>query len=127
MDINLLISGFRVNSHNYGWLPYFQQIDDLRILYELDAVVRRICENTQIVDKLNSFVKTYHALRHNSGIPYVYDFNSASNIIQKTVVLQKMGRISQSDRHSDAVIEYRFKELLDDLTRESKKDMKELS
>lgn len=125
MDINLLISGFRVESHNYGWLPYFQQITDIRILYELDNVVQRICKNTPISGQLNSFVKSYHSLRHRSGQPYLFDFNSAQTIIQKTTILQKMGRIGPSEHPTDFIIERRFEELIEDLTRNAKKDMKE--
>lgn len=127
MDINLLISGFRVGAHNHGWLPYFQQITDLTILYQLDSVVWRICGSTSIIHRLQSFVKTYHALRRNSGLPYVYNFDDATTIIQKTTILQKMGRISSSDHLSDAAIEYLFDCLIEDLTRDAKKDMKELS
>ena len=127
LDINLLISGFRVDAHNYGWLPYFQQITDLSLLYELDVMVKRICKDTPIVSQLNSFVKTYYALRHNSGLPFVSDFNAADTVAKKRTILIKMGRINQSDSFSNEAIEYRFRELLDDLTRDSKKDMKELS
>ena len=127
LDINLLISGFRIETHNYGWLPYFQQITDLSLLYELDIMVKRICKETPIINHLNSFVKTYYALRFNSGFPLVYDFNAADTIAKKRTILIKMGRVNQSDNFSDESIEYRFRELLEDLTRNSKKDMKELS
>ena len=40
-DLNLMISGFRVANHNYGWIAYFQQITDLSILYQIDALIKK--------------------------------------------------------------------------------------
>lgn len=127
IEINLLISGFRIKNHNYGWLPYFQQITDLRILYELDIVVKRIIDGTPLQNRLNSFVKTYFALRRNGGQPYVYDFNKAITTVQKRVILSKLGRLSPKENYQDTTINRFFDVLMADLTRESVKDLKELS
>lgn len=126
-DINLLISGFRVNNHNYGWLPYFQQITDLRVLYELDNMVLRLTKNTPLYDNLNSLVQTYHALRRKSGVPYVINFDDVTSIHQKRAILMKMGRMSNDERLSDLYIEHRFAEMIESLTSNANKDLKELS
>lgn len=127
LDLNLLISGFRVNKHNYGWLPYFQQITDQRVLYMLDNTVNRLIKDTPLQGKLNSFVESYHALRRRSGIPYVSNFDEITSVNQKRVVLIKMGRIGNDDRLSDAYIEHKFSEMIESLTSNANKDLKELS
>lgn len=39
--INQKLAGVKISHHLFGWLPYFQAMTDIRLLYKIDTVVHR--------------------------------------------------------------------------------------
>lgn len=97
-DLNFLISGFKVNRHNYGWIAYFQQMNDLRILYQMDKLVRKSL-GPDLYEKLgvNSIVRTYHDLRENMGRSILIDFDAITERGEKIGYLKKFGYLKESE------------------------------
>jgi hypothetical protein len=65
--LNLRISGCIFNKKKYGWLFYYSQISDLKILFHLDWYVNRLFRRFGVCkpDGLKSFVRSYHEITKN--------------------------------------------------------------
>lgn len=87
--LNLKITGCLYNNRSYGWLFFFQNINDLPLLHHLDWFVRKNFEDFELKyddKKVKSFVKTYFALK--SLNPHKLDAESyipsfSGNLIKK--------------------------------------------
>lgn len=129
-DLNLLISGFRVKKHNYGWVAYFQQMNDLKILYQFDMHVRKsLGKDLYGILEVNSIVRTYHDLRDNMGRSILIDFDSVSERGEKIGYLKKFGYIKDSEYKdiSDDEVDKRFNILVQSFVRSSEIDVNEIS
>lgn len=62
--LNLRISGCIFEKKKYGWLFYYSQMSDLKILFQLDWLVKRFFKRFKIdqPDSVKSFVRTYHEI-----------------------------------------------------------------
>ena len=61
--LNLKITGCVYDDKQYGWMRYFGLIDDLTLLYSLDAYVKNCFERYDMVydtDEVKKFTKTYY-------------------------------------------------------------------
>ena len=129
-DLNLMISGFRVANHNYGWIAYFQQITDLSILYQIDALIKKSI-GRELFEKLriNSIVRTYFDIKHNDGRSILVDFDKISNRGERIAYLKKFGyyKKTESEDISDEDVNRRFSKMLQDFVRKSEIDIRELS
>ncbi|MCM1139459.1 MAG: RNA-directed DNA polymerase [Muribaculum sp.] len=130
IDLNLLISGFKVKRHNYGWIAYFQQMNDLCILYQFDRLVKKSL-GKELYDTLgiNSIVRSYHDLRDNMGRSILIDFDSVSERGEKIGYLKKFGYIKDSEYKdiSNEEVDKRFNILVQSFIRSSEFDIHEIS
>ncbi len=129
-DLNLLISGFRVTNHNYGWIAYFQQMTDLEILYQIDALIKKSL-GTKLYGKLNinSIVRTYYDIRNNGGRSILIDFDKITERGERIAYLLKFGylRKSETEDISDNEIDRKFNSLVKHFVKKSEMDIRELS
>ena len=129
-DLNLMISGFRVANHNYGWIAYFQQITDLSILYQIDALIKKSI-GKDLLEKLRiiSIVRTYFDIKHNDGRSILVDFDKISNRGERIAYLKKFGyyKKNESEDISDEEVDRRFSKMVQDFIRKSEMDIRELS
>ena len=65
--LNLRISGCILENKKYGWLFYYSQISDLKILFHLDWLVKHFFKRFKIEQSasVKSFVRTYHEITKN--------------------------------------------------------------
>lgn len=129
-DLNLLISGFKVNRHNYGWIAYFQQMNDLNILYQLDRLIKKsLGEDLYQTLEINSIVRTYHDLRENMGRSILIDFDKEMDKGEKIGYLWKFGYIKESEYNdiSEIEIDRRFNRLVQSFIRSSEMNVGEIS
>lgn len=129
-DLNLMISGFRVANHNYGWIAYFQQITDLSILYQIDVLIKKSI-GKDLLEKLriNSIVRTYFDIKHNDGRSILVNFDEISNRGERIAYLKKFGyyKNCESEDISDEEVNKRFSKMVQDFVRKSEMDIRELS
>lgn len=129
-DLNLMISGFRVCNHNYGWIAYFQQMNDLTILYQLDTVVRKKL-GKELLGKINinSMVRTYYDIKQNMGRSILINFDAITHRGDKIAYLIKFGYIRRNEAqdYSDEEIDRLFSVMVQNFVRRSEVDVRELS
>lgn len=129
-DLNLFISGFRVANHNYGWIAYFQQMNDLTILYQLDkAITKHLGKELLSKIKIHSLVKTYHDIKYNMGRSILINFDTVTERGKMIAYLKKFGFIKQNEEKdlSDDEVKIRFDTMIQGFIRRSERDLKELS
>lgn len=77
--LNLRISGCRIHGKEIGWIFYFSQIDDMRLLIRLDAQIRKRIKavvGDEGVLKCKSFVKAFREVKYNrAASKYFFDFD----------------------------------------------------
>ncbi len=122
-DLNLMIAGFRLRNHNYGWLAYFQQLTDRRCLYELDALVKeKLGDTARELPGLISFVKAYRDLRNSKGESVVENLDGYDTPAKKMAFLCKLGYANEDEKPSDTEIAKRWNRLVSRLVKASEKD-----
>lgn len=129
-EFNMMLSGFKVDRHLYGWLPYYQSITDVASLYGLDRVVRyRILKGIpeEICSNIHSLVDTYYSIHKKSGGNLVKDLDELVTIDEKKHFLAHMGRLDKNKLYSDnQIIEY-FNNYIDFIKKRSMQNIGEQS
>lgn len=129
-DLNLMISGFRTGNHNYGWISYYQRINDLTLLYQFDRLIRKtLGKDFTSAIELNSLVETYFNLKnHNSG-SLLIDFDKITDRGSRIAYLLKFGYLKASETAdvSDEEIDRIFRRMIFNLQKNSLQDIAETS
>jgi len=77
--LNLKITGCKFEDKKYGWLYFFSQINDKKLLFQLDRFVLNIFKKFSIIfeeDKVKKFVRTYHEiLKNRANTNYIPNFS----------------------------------------------------
>lgn len=63
--INLKISGCIYKNKKYGWIFFYSQINDMKLLAQLDWFVLKLLKRQKINIKPKKFKKTYYEIRNN--------------------------------------------------------------
>ena len=105
-SINELIAGFKSNNHLYGWLPYFQSLTDIALLYTLDSVIhRKFLNDDRISDEFRKEIfhvpDVYWDLKHHSGSSYLEDYDNITSVDSMCRLLVKWGRINENLHYQD--------------------------
>jgi hypothetical protein len=86
-NLNHKITGCVYHNKKYGWLSFFALIDDMTLLYKLDAFVKKSFNQYKMAyheDKVKKFVKTYFELKNLEKSNYIpkYPIRKKSNSIK---------------------------------------------
>ena len=93
-EFNLMLAGFKISAHNYGWMAYYQAINDVSLVYGMERVIeKRIMAKlpTEIKDKLVSLVDVYHDIRDTGGKKVLLNFDKIETIKEKRAYLYSKG------------------------------------
>ena len=127
--INLIITGCIFDDRKYGWLFYFSQIDDQRILHSLDHFVNVQLKRFDLIKsniRIKKFVRAYFEIKKNLfQTSYIPKFNDYS-VNQKRQVLTNIYGFDK-DAITDENVEYYFRKKIFSAVRELEKDLAKLS
>ncbi|WP_417247393.1 MULTISPECIES: reverse transcriptase domain-containing protein [Celeribacter] len=104
--LNLRVSGCRIQGGNVGWLFYFSQINDHRVLFRLDKQIeKRLAKvgRPELYARCKNFVKAHREIRENfKNTSYVFDFDTFSRNQQlEAIYLIKPETDGKFDRKTD--------------------------
>lgn len=104
-ELNELISGMQYDNVLYGWLPYFQEADDMSLFWRMDKILRRMLSVVACADdfRLHSFVKSYYDIKQNSGRRYVRNYDDIVDVNERKAFLASRGKLA-SNRYNDEQI-----------------------
>lgn len=126
--ISLKVTGFVINNHKYGWLFFYSQINDLKLLFHLDSLVKKLSKRYLSYDslKFKRFVRTYHEIRQSlKNTKYIPNFDKYS-IENKMDVLGKIYGVGVESLTKQE-IEERFSHIISREIQEFEKDVQDLS
>ena len=107
--INLKLSGFKSLNHLYGWLPYFQAMTDIRLLYELDTVVhKKFLKGLEIEKKIKHLPKVYWDIKKHAGKNMLTDFDALTETGDIKAYLISKGLIDSTFDYSEDEIRTRY-------------------
>ena len=125
-ELNLLISGFKYSNRLYGWLPYFQAINDVSSLYGMDYVIQHHLLKDlpdEITSKVKSLVDTYYDIRRHGGSNLVEDYDSLTSVDQRKSFLKRKGRIDMDKSYTDEQINNYFESYMDYISNVSEQNI----
>ena len=126
--INIKITGFILEKHKYGWMFFYSQISDEKLLFHLDDVVDKLLERYDLKGKIKvkRFVRTYHeikkALHATRYIPNIDEFD----VNDKRKILQEIYKLELTEK-SDQFIEVNFRKIMRREIRDIEKDIQNIS
>lgn len=109
-SLNLKITGGTKDNKRYGWLFFFSQIEDKKILFHLDSLigkyVKRFKMENELKGKLKKFIRTYNEINKNfAKTNYIPKFDSFS-LEEKKDFLKTVCKIdieNKSDERIDRI------------------------
>lgn len=110
--LNLRISGCILENKKYGWLFYYSQMSDLKILFHLDWLVKHFFKRFKIEQStsIKSFVRTYHEITKNERHSSYLINTDLYSIEEKRKILGNIFNKNRVDAMDDDQIENLFKE-----------------
>lgn len=122
--LNLKITGCRIENKKYGWLFFFSQIDDMKLLFKLDNFVESMFEKFEVREKykIKKFVRSYHEILSNrTNTKYIPNFD-LFNLEDKKILLKDIFSLS-IDNWKKHKVEIAFKRRIYKSIRELEKDI----
>lgn len=126
--LNLKITGFILEKHKYGWVFFYSQITDKKLLFHLDDVVNKLLERYNIKGKvrLKRFVRTFHEIKLNlHETKYIPNLDELM-MEQKKQLLSEIYGIDLTEK-DDKYIEIQFRRIMKQEIRDIEKDVQNIS
>ena len=97
--MNIRISGAISNNKKYGWLFYFNSINDKKLLYKLDHLVEKLKKRYKVKELKNkTFLETYYQIKNKNIKSNEYFFNvDECSEEEKIIILNNISNISIDD------------------------------
>ncbi len=91
--LNLRITGCIANKKCKGWLFFFSEIDDMKMLFELDYMIRKLCNRHHVEYKnIKKLTRAIHEIKHNKwNNNYFPNFDSYNYEKMKDIVAYDKG------------------------------------
>ena len=123
--LNIRITGCIYNNSKYGWVFFFSQINDYKLLHSLDHFVRKQCERFNLDHnslKLKKFNKTYYEITKNlSSTKYIPNFDLYTTKQKRRILKEIFGIKTKLMRKHQ--IEYQFNRRIYKNIRDLEKDL----
>ena len=125
--LNLRITGCMFENKKYGWVFYFSQLTDLKILFELDFLVKKLAARYKVnltKIKVKKFVRAFNEITKNlKSTTYIPNY-SEFDMDDKTSVLRDVFKMNTSDLN-ETQIDVQFKKLIKNSIKELEKDVQD--
>jgi hypothetical protein len=113
LELNEKITGAISQSKRYGWIAYFNQITDEKLLHEMDrAVFRMLARVPELMTggtrELKKLSKAYFEMKFNPRGGYVRDYDVLTSTAQKLSFLESRGRVDPAVALTDVQISERY-------------------
>lgn len=121
--LNLKITGCKFEGKKYGWLYFFSQINDTKLLFKIDIFVQEMFKKFKIEydrKKVKKFIRThFEILKNRTNTKYIPNFSELTVEEKKEILANifslKDIKVSQ--------VEYRFNKLIYKSIKEMEKDI----
>ncbi len=102
LRLNEKITGALSDSKRYGWVFYFLEINDLKLLHKIDKIIndlfRRLDKfENKAPDGVKKLVKTYYEAKFNTTGGYIHNYDLYMSVQDKVRYLVDFGLISDEE------------------------------
>lgn len=128
--LNIRITGCVFEGKRRGWLFYYSQLEDLKVLYELDSTVKNLLKKGGLSEsiKAKKFSKAYGECRRTNLDNYKYILNfDKYTVAEKRVYLTQIMESKVIATLEDVTINAIFQKKIRHLVKDLEQDLKELS
>jgi RNA-directed DNA polymerase len=113
LELNEKISGAINSKRRYGWIAYFNQINDLTLLHKIDSVVRtmflRMPDFGRVPPiELKTFKRAFYEMKYNPTGGYIHNFDKYETRAERLGFLLERGLLSPDEALQDSEINDRF-------------------
>lgn len=112
--LNVKITGIMVNGKKYGWLYYFNCINDITLLKKFDMLIEKLIKRFKINqyvenESIKKFTRTYFEINKNlEKSQYLLNLNNITSE-EKIVFLKDICMIEDAQNLSGEQLEYKFR------------------
>jgi retron-type reverse transcriptase len=93
--LNEKITGAISEKKRFGWIFYFIEITDLKILYDLDAIVKRELKKAKFSDgeyaRIKRLSRAFHEAKHSPDGGYIHSYDTYKTTEEKIQALMRFG------------------------------------
>lgn len=121
--LNLRITGCVLNKTKYGWLFYFSQIDDKKLLHSLDLFIKKQMDRFCVKHlAIKRFVRAYYEISEKFGkTNYIPNFDEMT-VSKQSENLERVFGVNTKNMKDDD-IEFQFKKRIFRFVKELEKDL----
>ncbi|MFG0787840.1 reverse transcriptase domain-containing protein [Delftia tsuruhatensis] len=117
LELNERITGAISQKKRYGWIAYFNQISDLKLLHHIDKAIENMfkrmpdfyCKAPADLKKLR---RAYFEMKFNPQGGYVRDYDKITTTTEMLAMLTERGRVGPDDALTDEQIKARYEKYL---------------
>lgn len=129
--INTTITGIKLKNEKgyvdkYGWVFYFQNINDVRLMYHMDFLLKKFSKKYKLkIEELKKFSRTLKEIKYNKQSTYIMDIEAQYGLTkEKREFLIEMNIYTEDElkEKSDEKIIKLFKAILFKTVKELEKD-----
>lgn len=108
--LNEKITGAISDNRRYGWIFYFNAINDLSLLYKMDKIIASLFGRLTDFDRkapanLKKLSKTYYQSKYNPLNGYIHNYDNYKTYNQKIEFLSAWGMIDPQKSYSEKEID----------------------
>jgi hypothetical protein len=115
--LNEKITGAISGKKRFGWIFYFIEITDLKILHDIDAIVKRELKKAKFSDvellRIKRLPRAYYEAKHSPENGYIHNYDIYTTVEEKIQALMRFGYLdpNASTAYAQEHIETLFEKL----------------
>ncbi|MEC4879933.1 MAG: hypothetical protein SAL70_01100 [Scytonema sp. PMC 1070.18] len=115
-NLNEKITGAISEERKYGWIFYFNAINDVSLLYKIDNIIagffKRLEDFGSVTPpNLKKVSRAFYEAKYNPTGGYIHNYNSYKTVEQKKDFLRQRGRLDMNKEYSEQEIDELFESL----------------
>lgn len=127
LELNERITGAISHKKRYGWIAYFNQISDLKLLHRLDKAIESMFKRLpdfgyKAPADLKRLRRAYFEMKFNPQGGYVRDYDKITTRAEMLALLAERGRVGPEEALTDEQIKDRYEKYLQHILAAMHKD-----
>lgn len=127
LELNERITGAISHKKRYGWIAYFNQISDLKLLHRLDRAIEGMFKRLpdfggKAPTNLKRLRRAYFEMKFNPQGGYVRDYDRITTRAEMLALLTERGRVGPEEAMTDEQIKDRYEKYLQHILAAMHKD-----
>lgn len=113
LELNEKITGAISGNKRYGWMAYFNQITDEKLLHKMDRAIARMISRVPLLvakgaSPLKTLARSHYELKFNPRGGYIRDYDRNISVAQKLRFLHARGRVDPDVPLTDVQVNERY-------------------